>query len=232
MTHKRAVFLPSDITEKKKKQLPDRSAFDQNEINWVQSPSAWEPSDRDLNTNTGSRLRVESTFFTQQFSSDERLEKRNFYIFATKIDFFFHLPLSAAFSCPLVALVSPFGGTAPVHCVYFEDKPAVCSLSIARGAAGLLPWFAAMRPVIEPETTAPPPRFSSQGEKMTQERAGHTVRGEKKNNNNKKKQIHVPNTFDTRQTHIKILKTSVILLRNHIFCQRRGNKELAAREEN
>lgn len=108
---------------------------------------------------------------------------------ATKIDSPPPLSLSAAFCCPLVALVSPF---APVHCVYFEDKPAVCSLSIARGAAGLLPWFAAMRPVIEPETTAPPPRFSSQGEKMTQKPAGHV---------------------------------SVSLLRNLIFCQRRGNKE-------
>lgn len=32
--------------------------------------------------------------------------------------------------------------------MYFDDKPVVCSLSIACGAAGLLPWFGAWRPVI------------------------------------------------------------------------------------
>lgn len=76
-----SFVLLSQKNKKMKTPLPDRSAFDQNEINGVQSPSAWEPSDRDRNTNTGSRLRVESTFFTQQFSSDERLKNR------TLIDF-------------------------------------------------------------------------------------------------------------------------------------------------
>lgn len=65
-----------------------------------------------------------------------------------------------AFYPALVLLVSLQG-----HCTslcILMTRPVVRCLSIACGAAGLLPWFGSQRSVIS-STTAPPPRFISQG---------------------------------------------------------------------
>ena len=42
----------------------------------------------------------------------------------------------------------PSRGSAPVRCLYFDESPVVCSLSIACGAAGLLPCFGTQRSII------------------------------------------------------------------------------------